>query len=104
MRKVLQHIGADICKDKIGLCHRLNKKSDRTIVKFCRGKDCAQVMTVTKDLKNLNPTDLDFPEVTRLFINDSLCPYYRGLRNEFEKNYGAIKKYFGFLPLMVQFG
>ena len=58
--KVLQHIGADICKDKIGLCHRLNKKSDRTIVKFCRGKDCAQVMTVNKDLKNLNPTDLDF--------------------------------------------
>ena len=73
-------------------------------MKFCRGKDCAQVMTVNKDLKNLNSTDLDFPEVTRLFINDSLCPYYRGLRNEFEKNYGAIKKYFGFLPLMVQFG
>ena len=27
-------------------------------------------MRVKKDLKDLNPTDLDFPEGTSLFIND----------------------------------
>ena len=39
-------------------------------------------MRVTEDLKDLNPTDLDFPQGTRLVVSDSLCPYYRGLSNE----------------------
>ena len=34
-------------------------------------------MRVKKDLKDLNPNNLDFPGVTRLFINDTMCPYYR---------------------------
>ena len=82
--KVLQHIGADICQEKIESCHRLNKKSDHTIVKFLGGKTVNR-MRVKKDLKALNPTDLDFPEGARLFINDSLCPYYKGLWNECKK-------------------
>ena len=49
-----------------------------------RWKNCEQVIRV-KDLKDLNPIDLDFPEGTQLFINDSLCPYYRGLWNECKK-------------------
>ena len=58
--------------------------------------------TVNKLLKDLNPTDLDFPEGAQLFINDSLIP----ITGDFEtnvKNYGSIKKYFRFLPLMVHF-
>ena len=38
-----------------------------------RRKDCQQIMRVKKELKDLNPTHLDFPEGTQLFINDSLC-------------------------------
>ena len=34
------------------------------------------------DLKDLNPADLDFPKGTKLFINDSLYPFYRRLSNE----------------------
>ena len=34
------------------------------------------------DLKDLNPADLDFPKGTKLFINDSLCPFYRRFSNE----------------------
>ena len=49
-----------------------------------RWKNCEQVIRV-KDLEDLNPIDLDFPEGTQLFINDSLCPYYRGLWNECKK-------------------
>ena len=43
------------------------------------------MIRVKKDLKDLNPADLDFPEETRLFINDSLCLYYKGLWNECKK-------------------
>ena len=63
VHKVLQHNRAEICEEKIESCHHLNnkKKSDRTIVQFSRMKDCEQVMRVKKDLKDLNPTDSDFP-------------------------------------------
>ena len=69
--KVLQHIRADMCEEKIESCHCLNKEIDHTIVKFLGKKDCEQMMGVKKDLKDLNPTGLDFPEGTRLLINDS---------------------------------
>ena len=64
--------------------------------KFLGGKP------VNKLLKDLNPADLDFLEGAQLFINDSLIP----ITGDFEtnvKNYGSIKKYFRFLPLMVHF-
>ena len=50
-------------------------------------------MRIKKDLKDLNPTDLDFPEGTWLFINDALCPYYRVLRNKYKKLWISKKKY-----------
>ena len=50
-------------------------------------------MRVKKDLKDLNPNDLDFPEGTRLFINDTLCPYYRVLWNKYKKLWINKKKY-----------
>ena len=76
--------------------------SDRAIAKFSWSKDREQMMRVKKDLKDLNPTDIDFPDGARLFIIDSLC-----LLGDFgtnAKNYRLIKKYFCFLPLVVQFG
>ena len=54
-------------------------------------EDSEQVIKVKKGLKDLNPTDSDFPEGTRMFINDKLCPYYRVLWNKY-KNYGSISK------------
>ena len=68
--KVLQHIGVDTCEERIESRHCLNKEIDHTIVKFL-GEKTEQVMGVKKDLKDLNPTDLDLSEGTRLFINDS---------------------------------
>ena len=40
--RVLQHVGVDITGEGIEACHRLNKQSDKTIVKFSRRKDCEQ--------------------------------------------------------------
>ena len=50
-------------------------------------------MRVKKDLKDLNLTDLDFLEGTRLFINDTLSPYYRVLWNKYKKLWINKKKY-----------
>ena len=82
--RVLQHIGVGITGEGIEACHRLNKQSDRTIVKFSRRKDCEHVMRKKSELRKLNPSELDLPNVTKLYINESLCPYYRGLWNQFK--------------------
>ena len=83
--KVLQQIWADTCEEKLKSYNRLNKKRWSDNCEIFRGKDCEHVMRVKKDLKDLNPNNLDFPEGTRLFIIDNLCPYYRVLWNKYKK-------------------
>ena len=96
--RVLQHIGANITNEKIESCHRLNKNADRTIVKFLRRKDCEQVMRVKSELKKLKPADLDLSVGTKLYINESLCPYYRGLWNQCKKLWNR-RKLFSFFTV-----
>ena len=50
-------------------CHRL-KENEKTIVKFVNRKDCLQIFRVKKDLKSIDPTELDFPENTKIFIKE----------------------------------
>ena len=59
------------------------KRSDDS--EISRTKDSEQVIKVKKGLKDLNPTDSDFPEGTRLFINDNLCHNYRVHWNKYKK-------------------
>ena len=47
--------------------------------KFVNRKDCFQILMLKKELKSLDPRELDFPENTKVFINEALCPYYRGV-------------------------
>ena len=72
---VIQEIGVDICYLDIQACHRLKDK-DRTIVKFTNRKDCLRILRVKRQLKGLDPSAVDLPEGTKIFINESLCPYY----------------------------
>ena len=81
---VFKKIGVEIDERDVQACHRLKEK-ERTIVKFVNRKDCLQILRVKKDLKSLDPTELDFPENTKIFINESLCPYYRGIWNKCKK-------------------
>ena len=71
-------------------CHRL-KDNDWVIVKFTNRKDNLQILRLKKDLKSLDPTELDFPEGMRIFINESLCAYYCGLCNKNKKLKGMGK-------------
>ena len=65
-----------ICDHDIQACHHLKDKN-WTIVKFTNKKDC--------QLKGLDPAGVDLPEGTKIFINESLCPYYRGIWNKCKK-------------------
>ena len=59
-------------------CHRVGKWGT-TIVKFCKRKVSKQVLNVRKDLTKLLMEDLQLTGQGKLYINQSLCPYYRGL-------------------------
>ena len=37
------------------------------------------------ELRKLKPSKLDLPDGTKLYINDRLYPYYRGLWNQYKK-------------------
>ena len=83
--QVLNKVGCNIISDNVEACHRISSKNDRVIIKFSRRKDCQQVLSVKKGLKNLNMIDVGLPENTRLFVNQSLCSYYRVLWSKSKK-------------------
>ena len=74
-------------------------ESDRSVsktVKFSKRKLCQQVLREKQELKNVDPSEFDFPEGTDLFINESLCFYYKMLWNKCKKLWGkkSIYTYF----------
>ena len=75
--EVFNMIDADVDKDNFEACHRLKK--GRVIVKFKSRKDTQRVLSKRKHLKDADVQRLNFPEGTKLYINESLCGYYRGL-------------------------
>ena len=72
-------LGCDIPSERIEACHRISKKSSTVIVKFTKRKDCQQVWSVKKDLQKIKMEDVNLPGQNKLFINRSLCPYYKVL-------------------------
>ena len=70
-------------------------KGDRIIVKFSKKKDCTQVLSVKNDLKN-NMADIGFEENGSIYINQSLCFYYKMLWSWSKKlhNMGRIYSWF----------
>ena len=55
----------------IQACHRL-EGNDSVIIKSSNRKDSLQVLRLKKDLKSLEPTELNFRKGTIIFINQSL--------------------------------
>ena len=76
--QIFEATGASVDKNDIDDCHRFRDK-ELTVVKFLQRKDFQQVLRCKKDLRNINISNLDLPEGTELFINEILCPYYKGL-------------------------
>ena len=63
----------------------LEKNNDRVIIKFSKRKECLQVLSVKKDLKNLDMVEIGLPENCKVFVNQSLCPYYKLLWSKSKK-------------------
>ena len=59
VRGVLKKTGVEIGKWDVQACHCLKEKQ-RTIVKFVNRKDRLQILRVKKELKLLDPTELQF--------------------------------------------
>ena len=81
---VFEEIGVDICNRDIQACHRLKDK-DQIIVKFTNRKDFLRILRVKRQLKGLDLAAVDLPEGTKIFVNESLSPYYRGIWNKCKK-------------------
>ena len=77
---VFRETGVEIGQRDIQACHSV--KNNRTIVKFSHRKDFPQILMVKKQLKNLDYALFNFPDGTNIFVNESLCSYYKGLRNK----------------------
>ena len=83
---IFQTVGCTIVPEFIDDCHRLGKNNDRVIVKFTR----------RNDLKDLTADDLDLPQGTKIFGNQSLCSYYRILWSKTKRlqSMGKINNFF----------
>ena len=88
--KVFDKLGVHVERKNIQACHRL-KDNGRAFIKFSNRKDSLQLFCVKKDLKSFDPTELDFPEGMRIFINEILCAYYPRLWNKSKKLKGMGK-------------
>ena len=75
---VFRKAGFKILSRDIEACHRLTN-NDRVNVKFLRRKDCDQVLSVKRDLRKIKLEDIGLRGSNSIFINPSLCPYYRML-------------------------
>ena len=71
--------GCNIPTELIEACHRISKKNPTVIVKFSRRNDCQQVWNIKRDLRKIKMEDIDLSGQNKLFINKSLCPYYKVL-------------------------
>ena len=90
-------LGCDISPDRIEACQRVVRTNDTVIVKFSRRKDCQHVWNVKKDLKKLTLEDLELHGNSKLFINRSLCPYYKMLWSKSKKLHSVSKIYSFFI-------
>ena len=93
--RIFKKVGCDIPGDNIEACHCVGRHNN-VIIKFQKPKDCQQVFSIKKDLNKLDMKEVDLPEGTQIFVNQSLCPYYKSLWSKSKKlrSLGKIHSFF----------
>ena len=93
--RIFKKFSSDIPSDNIEACHRVGRHNN-VIIKFSKRKDCQQIFSVKKDLSKLDMKEVDLPEGTQIFVNQSLCPYYKSLWSKSKKlrSLGKIHSFF----------
>ena len=76
--KIVNKVGISITKRDMQAVHRIGNKG-RTIIKFSNRNDCEALLKVRRDLNNLTMKYFGFEENSKIYVNESLCPYYRVL-------------------------
>ena len=74
--KVVHKVGINITERGMQAVYRIWKEG-RTIIKFSSRKDCQALLKIRRDLNNLTMEDFGFEEKNKIYVNESLCPYYR---------------------------
>ena len=92
---IFKKVGCDIKNENIEACHRVRGQNN-VIIKFSKRKDCQQVYSVKKDLGKLDMKEVDLPEGTQVYINQSFCPYCKSLWSKSKKlrTLGKIQSFF----------
>ena len=77
--EVLKEISVPIDPSLVEDCHRLPSKGlpKKAILKLNRRKDIRRILLNKNKLKNLKPETVNLPGETNVFINESLCFYYK---------------------------
>ena len=93
--EVLDAVGTLINTDLVEDCHRIPSKDPPLPLKkkgylklSCR-KDSRRVFLNKKKLKQLKPGPLHLPPPVKIYINESLCPYYKKLSTKWKKLWDA---------------
>ena len=89
--EILDAIDAPVNTDLVDDCHRIPSKSSpkKVILKLSRRKDSRRVLLNKKKLKQLKPESLNLPAGVNIYINESLCPYYKKLWTKCRKLWDA---------------
>ena len=85
---VFDKIDVTVDPQNIQACHRLksddNGRSNKVIVKVSKGKDMARLVNKKKSLKDSNRGGTGVLPSTSVFLNPSLCSYYKYLWSKFK--------------------
>ena len=96
MCNILNEIDVPCGPEDLEDCHRI--KGDRTILKFSSRRKSSEVLRKKKKLKKIDGSKFDFNTGVKLYVNESLCPYYRRLSANV-RNSGCIKLFSRFTQL-----
>ena len=75
--EIISRAGVNVHNENVEGCHRIGR-NNATILKFSRRKDCYATLKVRKEISNMKFNDINIHE--KIYVNQSLCPYYKTLR------------------------
>ena len=86
---ILEEIDALVDLGLVEDYHCLPSKGNpkKVILKLNFRRNARKVLMNKKNLKNLDPGTMNLPSGTKIYINESLCTYYKELWSKWE-NYG----------------
>ena len=101
---VLRGIDVEVDTENIESCHHLKGKGSkgRVVLKLSKRKDAQKIKLNKKKLKNIDHKKIGLSSGTKVFINESLCGYYKLLWSKCKN--GGVGNFIEFLQFRVRGG